>query len=504
MEIKFPKIKLDYNDEEIFSLGKLSPALIIGFGFHWAWVYLTMFSGETIFFANEIHAHDTAKTFYLASLIVFVSTFFLYAIASRPLRIVFRTRKARLYIRFGGAVFASLGTLMLYFASIDSAFGMTILITGALISGIGSVVLLMSYGVSFGQCDTATIVTTTALALVFGMLVYAILLGASSFVALPVIIITAGLPFVDCYCLYKISSLYVDKLEFSLITLKVKKVRFGVRICAPSLLFGFALGTLRSLSLNEALQIEQYGMLILIVIAAGILACTVMLAAMHTQKQALNFLFRPLIPIITLSLLLYFFSSHESSAYMYLLLLAGYMLFESVMWINYGDISQRFRLTAFIVYGFGRGSLALGALIGSWMMDTRGFGTFDVNSLIMISLSCLLIGYILLPRSSEIRNLIIGESDKPAENNKTEKTDEESITYGRFKQKCETIANRYLLSKKETEVLYLLAKGRNAAHIQEKLFISEGTARTHMRHIYKKVDIHSQQELIDMIDEVSE
>ena len=40
-------------------------------------------------------------------------------------------------------------------------------------------------------------------------------------------------------------------------------------------------------------------------------------------------------------------------------------------------------------------------------------------------------------------------------------------------RKCELVANRYLLSKKETEVLFLLAKGRNAAYIQEQLYISE-------------------------------
>ena len=47
------------------------------------------------------------------------------------------------------------------------------------------------------------------------------------------------------------------------------------------------------------------------------------------------------------------------------------------------------------------------------------------------------------------------------------------------------MANRYLLSKKETEVLFLLAKGRNAAYIQKQLYLPEGTARTHMCHICK-------------------
>lgn len=71
---------------------------------------------------------------------------------------------------------------------------------------------------------------------------------------------------------------------------------------------------------------------------------------------------------------------------------------------------------------------------------------------------------------------------------------------GRFKRKCSTVADRYLLSRKETEVLYLLAKGRNSAVIQESLYISAGTANTHMRHIYRKLNVHSQRELMDLVE----
>ena len=38
--------------------------------------------------------------------------------------------------------------------------------------------------------------------------------------------------------------------------------------------------------------------------------------------------------------------------------------------------------------------------------------------------------------------------------------------------------------------------------IQQQLYISEGTAKTHIRHIYRKLNIHSQQDLIHLIDGV--
>lgn len=69
-----------------------------------------------------------------------------------------------------------------------------------------------------------------------------------------------------------------------------------------------------------------------------------------------------------------------------------------------------------------------------------------------------------------------------------------------FKFKCSSVAERYLLSRKETEVLFLLAKGHNSAYIQKALYISAGTANTHMRHIYRKLDVHSQQEVIEAVE----
>ncbi len=74
---------------------------------------------------------------------------------------------------------------------------------------------------------------------------------------------------------------------------------------------------------------------------------------------------------------------------------------------------------------------------------------------------------------------------------------------GRFHARCEEIADCYLLSRRETEVMFLLAKGHNAAFIQDKLCISKSTAKTHINHIYRKLDIHTQQELLNMVEDRS-
>jgi DNA-binding CsgD family transcriptional regulator len=54
------------------------------------------------------------------------------------------------------------------------------------------------------------------------------------------------------------------------------------------------------------------------------------------------------------------------------------------------------------------------------------------------------------------------------------------------------------LTKREVEVLSLLLEGRSVPYIQKLLYISEGTARTHTKHIYTKLGVHTKQDLIDL------
>lgn len=61
----------------------------------------------------------------------------------------------------------------------------------------------------------------------------------------------------------------------------------------------------------------------------------------------------------------------------------------------------------------------------------------------------------------------------------------------------EDLARSSGLSNRETEVVLLLLEGRSLRHIQDTLYISEGTARTHVKRIYAKLEVHSKQELID-------
>ena len=65
---------------------------------------------------------------------------------------------------------------------------------------------------------------------------------------------------------------------------------------------------------------------------------------------------------------------------------------------------------------------------------------------------------------------------------------------------CAQLAERYGLTEREREVLVPLVRGRSASSIGSQLSMSTETARTHIRHIYQKIDIHSREELMDIVD----
>ena len=57
------------------------------------------------------------------------------------------------------------------------------------------------------------------------------------------------------------------------------------------------------------------------------------------------------------------------------------------------------------------------------------------------------------------------------------------------------------LTPRESEVFALLAQGRTVGVIRERLVISLNTARFHTKNIYAKLGVHSQQELIDLVED---
>lgn len=65
-------------------------------------------------------------------------------------------------------------------------------------------------------------------------------------------------------------------------------------------------------------------------------------------------------------------------------------------------------------------------------------------------------------------------------------------------ENCTCLSDEFGLTAREREVFVLLAHGRNGRYIMDHLIISRNTAKSHIKHIYSKLGVHSHQELIDL------
>ena len=71
-----------------------------------------------------------------------------------------------------------------------------------------------------------------------------------------------------------------------------------------------------------------------------------------------------------------------------------------------------------------------------------------------------------------------------------------------FSHNCDLVAQQAGLSRREREVLGLLARGRNADYIKDALVISSATAKSHIYNVYKKMGVHDQQSVIDHVEAI--
>lgn len=65
--------------------------------------------------------------------------------------------------------------------------------------------------------------------------------------------------------------------------------------------------------------------------------------------------------------------------------------------------------------------------------------------------------------------------------------------------RCEQLAQMHALTARETEVLTLIAQRKTRSEIEQELFLSQNTVKTHTRHIYAKLGIHSKSDVYELV-----
>ena len=169
-----------------------------------------------------------------------------------------------------------------------------------------------------------------------------------------------------------------------------------------------------------------------------------------------------------------------------------YALFYLMMWTMLAQIANAYQLPAHVCFGLGLGVAYTGCLIGTFagsLLTSYVDLGWRLSCLLALLCACLvLVSLLCIVDDRTIVELLDGDDERPA-------------APRRFMLRCEQLARERGLTPRETEVMVLVAKGRSAQKIQEMLGLSAGTVNTYLARIYKKLDVHARQELLDLLEE---
>lgn len=234
-----------------------------------------------------------------------------------------------------------------------------------------------------------------------------------------------------------------------------------------------------------------------------------------------TFIYRLSLPImvagyVAIALL---FDSH--AAISLLIINVGYEFFDILTRVLFVDASRRRNENALYIFGLGVAFMFCGMALGnaaSHILDTLvAGGNVQANVVAMAAILCLVIvAFLVLPEGTVAqlsrREGHAERGEEPtAENNDLAESEAKDSAAGdgqadgaatadRIERHCAAVARDFGLTPRESEVIVLLAYGRTLAIIARDLHIAQGTARTHIENIYRKLDVHKQQELIDLVE----
>jgi DNA-binding CsgD family transcriptional regulator len=178
---------------------------------------------------------------------------------------------------------------------------------------------------------------------------------------------------------------------------------------------------------------------------------------------------------------------------------AAYAAFSILIMLILANMCYRFGVSALWLFGIERGVRALSIFFGRQVeVHSNWLDIFGVNSDLLITALVVLmvvVGSMILFSEKELFSRwgvnFLGGQGKDA--------DEAIIQKQELASRCNCLAQKHHLSRREEEVLLLLAQQKTIATIERELFIANGTAKAHVRHIYRKLDIHTREELFDML-----
>ncbi len=182
---------------------------------------------------------------------------------------------------------------------------------------------------------------------------------------------------------------------------------------------------------------------------------------------------------------------------------------DLVMWCLLTFVAKANGFQPLLVFGLGKGFSHAGMAIG------YALGYYDVLSLlknddgtvsslltvVLIALAVVCVAVVFtekdfdtMLKASGVTHLDVSEALAQRQESQRQKKEDRP-----WKKACWIVGERAMLSKREQELLEEMARNRTPQEIATRLNITVATVRAHTHHVYTKLDVHSRDELIELV-----
>lgn len=509
----------------------------LGFGCYYAWIFLCYNSGVLFPVSSNVAGFSAQSVMYLLSTIALSCVLIISALCHRKAD---RLVGSFPFVLTAGAL-ASLSTVLVTLEIPQT--GTPLFFAGCVTTGLCTAFVALRFGVLYSSMEASKAMANVAGAFVFAGALYFIAIGLPPAVGMGLTIL---LPFMAALCSATCQeSLFSRSLsdisEPAKAASKSSHIGFFVKLViavgAFSTICGFYNGLGVNLN-NITGQVVASGtnavMVFIVLIISGVL---LLVSGTVTEAFKVSKLYYPVILIACFAIVVFpLFGGYNDIQR--IMIGAMYNLFILFVWCMLAHIANRTSLTPVFVFGLGRGASGLGTTVG-WLVSMLAAPQVADNSDNMLALS-LVMAFILIVismvvlKEGAIDAALEGTAKKQQAFTTTQGTASigslhtypwlsgaasslpitgspvfEPASTANDEAASTTLASKINaenptlsaagLSDREIEVLQLLASGSTIEGIADKLCVSFNTAKSHVRHVYTKLDVHSRKELMSFL-----
>lgn len=474
-------------------LGEVSNAMkfrYLGLGFLWAWIYTTWFTPALFPHAGGLTVNNDSSWF-ISSASVALTLFVMPAILKE------RDISSVSFIPLIAGPFTTIGAL---FMAADPLFGLScawLSWAGGVITGVASGWLWMLWGEFTGKVEQelaemfVPLCVLVPLATVFSSMFISGPVAGFAVCLLPTISgMLLLLSMNDTGAIRPVALLPIDERPHYMRDF----VRVGFGSLALYACLGFAWGTINCAAL------PQWGNSYLVPYELGALAAIVVsvLSISYASHLDLFSLYRGLVPVALFGLVFLTLDTSWSAALSLALITCAQYVFDIIIWIYFSRVVRRGICSGGIAIGINRGFIQVGIVFGNLLslaspsIIAQGHVTiaFVAFALSVVTTTVVLM---MLSRADELNHFVRKDSGSTTD----------ASTSPNYDDICDRLSREYSLTPREREILSYLARGRSLPYIRDALVLSKNTVGTHVRNLYKKLGVHSKQELLDLVERSS-